>query len=295
MTATIIDGKQVAAEVRASLASRVAGLTPKLGRPPGLAVMLVGDNPASHVYVRSKSKAAKECGLEVFDVKLPATASQGEVEAALRELNGTPAVDGILLQLPLPKGLDELRALSVIDPAKDADGLHPLNQGLLLRGAKAPKPCTPAGSMILIDRALQALGRGPDMSGLHAVVIGRSILVGKPMAHLLLERNCTVTLCHSRTKDLPAECRRADIVVAAVGRAKLVDAAFVKPGAIVIDVGINQGEDGKLVGDADFASLKETAGAITPVPGGVGPMTIAMLLANTVDAAEDKVAGGVGR
>lgn len=288
MAALVIDGKKIAAEVRAALAARVAEVTPKLGRQPGLAVVLVGDNPASHVYVRSKSKAAKECGLAVFDVTLPATASQSEIEASLRELNGTPAVDGILLQLPLPKGLNELSALTAIDPSKDADGLHPLNQGLLLRGAPAPKPCTPAGSMLLIDRALAALGRSQDLSGQHAVVIGRSILVGKPMAHLLLDRNCTVTLCHSRTKDLPAECRRADIVVAAVGKAQLVNADYIKKGAIVIDVGINHGSDGKLVGDVDFASVEGVAGAVTPVPGGVGPMTIAMLLSNTVDAAEAK-------
>lgn len=289
MAAQVIDGKAVAARVRRDLAEAVPGITRALGRPPGLAVVLVGDNPASQVYVRSKSKAAKECGLDVIDAKLPASASQREVEDQLAQLSENERVDGILLQLPLPKGLDELRALLAIRPDKDADGLHPLNQGLLLRGAAAPKPCTPAGCIVLVDEALRSLGRPSDLSGMHAVVAGRSILVGKPMAQLLLDRNCTVTICHSRTADLAAECARADILVAAVGRAKIIGAEHVKPGAVVIDVGINQDASGKLVGDVDFAAVSERAAAVTPVPGGVGPMTIAMLLANTVEAARNRL------
>ena len=251
--------------------------------------MLVGDNPASQVYVRSKSKRAQACGLSVTDVKLPGDVSQASLEAALKQLNSDPAVDGILLQLPLPKGLDELSALCAIDPRKDADGLHPANQGLLVRAAPAPRPCTPFGVMKLIAQARKQLGLDPKISGLHAVVVGRSILVGKPQALLLLEENCTVTVCHSKTVDLAAECRRADIVVAAVGRPQLVTKAFLKPGAIVIDVGINQDASGKLVGDVEFAGACEVAAAVTPVPGGVGPMTIAMLLSNTVDIAKRSV------
>ncbi|MFN8389186.1 MAG: bifunctional methylenetetrahydrofolate dehydrogenase/methenyltetrahydrofolate cyclohydrolase FolD [Bdellovibrionota bacterium] len=285
MSAITISGKALADEIQRSLAERVEGLKSKLGRPPGLAVVLVGENPASQVYVRSKSKNAKKCGIHVVDRTLPATTSNEALHRTLNELNHDPEVDGILLQLPLPKGLDEFSALLCISPEKDADGLHPTNQGLLLRGADAPRPCTPFGVMKLIDRGLTELGASTDLSGKHAVVVGRSILVGKPAAMMLLERNCTVEICHSKSADLRASCRRADILVAAVGRPKMITADHIKPGAIVIDVGINQDTDGKLCGDVDFDSAVETAGALTPVPGGVGPMTIAMLLSNTVDAA----------
>ncbi len=289
MPAQIVDGKALAAQVESELHRVVAQLTPKLGRAPGLAVVLVGDNPASQVYVRSKSKRAQACGLSVTDVKLPGDVTQAALERALEQLNSDPAVDGILLQLPLPKGLNELSALCAIDPRKDADGLHPANQGLLMRAAPAPRPCTPFGVMKLIAQARHQLKLDQKLAGLHAVVVGRSILVGKPQAMLLLEENCTVTVCHSKTADLPAECRRADILVAAVGRPQLLTKEFIKPGSIVIDVGINQGADGKLVGDVHFADACEVAAAVTPVPGGVGPMTIAMLLSNTVDIAKRSV------
>lgn len=289
MPAQIIDGKALSSTIEKHLQREVEQLLPRLGRPPGLAVVLVGDNPASQVYVRSKSKRAQACGLMVTDVKLPGDVSQGALEAALQKLNLDPNVDGILLQLPLPKGLNELSALCAIDPRKDADGLHPANQGMLLRGAPAPRPCTPFGVMKLIAQAQRQLGKSEQLGGLHAAVVGRSILVGKPQALLLLEENCTVTVCHSRTTDLAAECRRADILIAAVGRAKLITREFIKPGAIVIDVGINQDANGKLLGDVDFADACEVASAITPVPGGVGPMTIAMLLSNTVDIAKRSV------
>lgn len=288
MSVLILDGKALAAEIQESIKTRVAGLAPRLGRKPGLAVVLVGENPASKVYVGAKTKAAINCGLEVTDVKLPATVSNAELQSQLKQLSKNPAVDGILLQLPLPNGLDEFAALCCIEPPLDADGLHPLNQGLLLRGAPAPRSCTPMGCMALIEKACASLGRSTKLAGLHAVVVGRSILVGKPIALLLLEQNCTVTMCHSRTKDLAAEVRRADIVVAAVGQPQMVKGDWIKPGAIVIDVGINRLDDGKLVGDVDFESAKKTSGAITPVPGGVGPLTITMLISNTVDAAELK-------
>lgn len=289
MTAFIIDGKAVAQSIQQSLAEEVATISPRLGRAPGLAVVLVGENPASQVYVRSKSKNAEKCGIRVEDVHLPADIGNEKLQRKLAELSANPSVDGILLQLPLPAGLDEFRALLAIAPEKDVDGLHPMNQGLLLRGAPAHRPCTPFGVMKLIDHARSRLGLGTDLSGLHAVVVGRSILVGKPAAALLLERNCTVELCHSRTKDLVASCRRADILVAAVGRERFLGAEHVKPGALVLDVGINRDASGKLCGDVDFDAAVKTAGAITPVPGGVGPMTIAVLLSNTVDAARNKL------
>ncbi len=282
MTAQIIDGKSLAKEVKANLKSRVSEITPKLGRAPMLAVVLVGEDPASQVYVRSKTKAAKACGMDVTDVKLSADISNTLLQEKLSELSSNPGVDGILLQLPLPKGLDEFLALQCISPEKDVDGLHPVNQGLLVRGAEGHRACTPLGAMLLIEKGRELLGKDKNLSGEHAVVVGRSILVGKPIAMLLLERHCTVTMCHSRTKDLNQEVKRADIVVAAVGVPKLINADAIKPGAIVIDVGINRLEDGTLVGDVDFESVSEVAGAITPVPGGAGPMTIAMLLANTV-------------
>ena len=289
MPAQIIDGKALSSTIERELQREVEQLLPRLGRAPGLAVVLVGENPASQVYVRSKSKRAQACGLAVTDVKLPGDVTQVALEAALKKLNLDPNVDGILLQLPLPKGLNELNALSAIDPRKDADGLHPANQGLLLRGAPAPRPCTPFGVMKLIAQAQNQLGQRAQLSGMHAAVVGRSILVGKPQALLLLEENCTVTVCHSKTADLAAECRRADVLIAAVGRPRLITREFTKPGAIVIDVGINQDEQGKLVGDVDFAGACEVASAITPVPGGVGPMTIAMLISNTVDIAKRSV------
>ena len=295
MTAQLVSGKALADEIQKGLAVRVQEVEKRLGRPPGLAVVLVGDNPASQVYVRSKTKNAQKCGIHVVDLHLESNTAAPALHRALQKLNIDPAVDGILLQLPLPKGLDEFSALMCISPEKDADGLHPTNQGLLLRGAEAPRPCTPCGVMKLIDRALVQLGlpehlKTPDLSGMHAVVVGRSILVGKPVALMLLERDCTVEVCHSKTKDLGASCRRADILVAAVGRPRMITGDYLKPGAIVVDVGINHDLAGSLCGDVDFESAKEVAAAITPVPGGVGPMTIAVLLSNTVDAAMRKAA-----
>lgn len=289
MPAVVIDGKALAQSIAEKLSAEVRQLTLKLGRAPGLAVILVGDNPASQVYVRSKTKKAKQCGINPTDRKLPATVSNAELLAVIRELNADSTVDGILLQLPLPAGLDEFQALTTIASEKDVDGLHPENQGLLLRGAKAPRPCTPRGCIDLLDQARKELGLPKDLSGLHAVVVGRSVLVGKPVGFLLLERNCTVTICHSKTKDLAAECRRADILIAAIGKPEFITADFIKPGAIVIDVGINRLDDERLVGDVAFESAAEIAAAITPVPGGVGPMTIATLLSNTVEAAKGKV------
>ena len=293
MPAEIIDGKALAKSLQKKLSEKVAELQPALGRSPGLAVVLVGDNPASKVYVRSKTKKARRCGLEVSDIVLPADTSDEQLQSELRRLSETPAVDGILLQLPLPAGLDELAALQSIAPEKDADGLHPTNQGFLLRGAEGFEPCTPKGSMLLIKQACEQLGRSDNLSGLNAVVVGRSILVGKPMALMLLDAHCTVSVCHSRTKNLAHFTQSADIVVAAVGRERLLTAEHVKPGAIVIDVGINRTEAGDLVGDVDFDSVVDIAGAITPVPGGVGPMTITVLLQNTVRAAERSLANKI--
>ena len=294
MTAQIIDGKAVAKQIKESLSTEAAAVTARLGRRPCLAVVLVGDDPGSKVYVSSKTKTAEAIGVDHLDTFLPATTSNAQLQKTLREIDARPEVDGILLQLPLPAGLDECSALQCISPEKDADGLSPANQGRLLRGAPCPRPCTPNGVMVLIDQARENLGLPKDMSGLHACVVGRSILVGKPLALMLLERHCTVTMCHSRTKDLAEECRRADILVAAVGKLHLITAEFVKPGAIVIDVGMNRMADGGLAGDVDFAAAKELAAAITPVPGGVGPMTIAMLMSNTVEAAKKKAFGIIG-
>lgn len=270
-----------------------------LGRKPCLAVVLVGENPASKVYVSSKTKKAEACGIDHRDYHLPADVGDSKLQELLHELSSDQMIDGILLQLPLPAGLDEFGALLAIDPEKDVDGLHPMSQGLLMRGAKdypgpggrklpAHRSCTPKGCMVLIDRALAELGR-KDLAGLKAVVLGRSVLVGKPIAQLLTERNCTVTLCHSKTRNLAAECRAADILVAAIGRPEMVGADCIGEGAIVIDVGINRKDDGKIVGDVAFGPASAKAAAITPVPGGVGPMTIAMLLENTVAAAQSKV------
>jgi methylenetetrahydrofolate dehydrogenase (NADP+)/methenyltetrahydrofolate cyclohydrolase len=254
------------------------------GRVPGLAVVLVGGDPASQVYVRSKGKATVEAGMASFEHRLPEDTSQADLMALVERLNGDEAVDGILVQLPLPAGLDDNAVIAAIDPAKDVDGFHVINAGLLAVGARGLVPCTPLGCLMMLKDRLG------DLSGLEAVVIGRSNIVGKPMAQLLLQENCTVTIAHSRTRDLPGVVRRGDIVVAAVGRADMVKGDWLKPGAVVIDVGMNRlpaDENGKskLTGDVDFASASEVASAITPVPGGVGPMTIALLLRNTVFAA----------
>lgn len=280
MTATIIDGKAFAAKVRGQVAGYVAGLKER-GVIPGLAVVLVGEDPASQVYVRNKGKQTVEVGMNSYEHKLPVETPEADLLALIGRLNADPAVHGILVQLPLPGHMNADLVINAIDPAKDVDGFHISNVGLLGTGQKAMVPCTPLGCLMM---ARDHLG---SLSGLNAVVVGRSNIVGKPMAQLLLGESCTVTIAHSRTKDLPEVCRRADILVAAVGRPEMVTGDFVKPGATVIDVGINRIErDGKrmLVGDVHFESALAVAGAITPVPGGVGPMTIACLLANTVTA-----------
>lgn len=282
MAGTKIDGKGYALKMRAELGERVSGISDKLGRPPGLAVVLVGEDAGSQVYVRNKEKAATKAGMKSRVIRLSENATQAEVLAAVDSLNIDETIDGFLVQLPLPSHLDEKEVTDRIDPAKDADGLHPENLGRLLAGIPAPRPCTPSGCIDLLKDA------GVTMQGAHAVVIGRSTIVGKPMALLLLEEHATVTICHSRTKDLKDQVSRADIVVAAVGRPEMVLGEWVKEGAAIIDVGINR-VDGKLVGDVHFSSVIERAGHVTPVPGGVGPMTVAMLLKNTVDAAERKI------
>jgi methylenetetrahydrofolate dehydrogenase (NADP+)/methenyltetrahydrofolate cyclohydrolase len=275
----IIDGKQIAAKVRAEVAQAVRDLRAK-GVHPGLTVVRVGEDPASAIYVRGKRKDCEEVGIRSDEHHLAATTSQGELMALVARLNADRAVHGILVQLPLPKGLDERAVLDAIDPRKDADGFHPFNVGALSIGIPGtPRPCTPAGVMRLLDEARV------EPKGKRALVIGRSNIVGKPMAVMLLERHATVTIAHSRTADLVAEVGRADILVAAIGKAELVKGAWVKEGAVVIDVGMNRLEDGKLVGDVEFAAAASRAAAITPVPGGVGPMTRAMLLVNTVELA----------
>ncbi len=279
MTTTIIDGKAFAATLRSNVAQGVAQVKAQHGITPGLAVVLVGDDPASEVYVRNKKKMTVEVGMQSFDYHLPASATREEILAKVQELNANPEVDGILVQLPLPRKEDESIVIDAIDPAKDVDGFHVINTGRLATGQDGLVPCTPLGCLMLLKDRLG------DLAGKHAVVIGRSNIVGKPMAALLLNESCTVTVAHSKTKDIETITRQADILVAAVGRAKMVNAAWIKPGAVVIDVGINRGEDGKLVGDVDFEGAQEVAGAITPVPGGVGPMTIACLLHNTLKAA----------
>ena len=284
MSATIIDGKAFAATVRAKVGKHVAHLKAEHGITPGLAVVLVGEDPASEVYVRNKGKQTLEVGMASFEHKLDASTSQEDLLALIAQLNADPSVHGILCQLPVPNHIDSDTILNAIDPAKDVDGFHILNVGLLGTGQKSMVPCTPLGCLMMLRE------HHGSLSGLDAVVVGRSNIVGKPMAQLLLGDSCTVTIAHSRTKDLAEVCRRADIVVAAVGRPRMVQGDWIKPGATVIDVGINriQHPDDpakmKLVGDVDFASCVEVAGAITPVPGGVGPMTIACLLANTVTA-----------
>ena len=274
-----IDGKAVAARLRAEVLEAATALRAR-GVVPTLAVVLVGDDPASAVYVRNKTTAAREANVEVRDHKLPATTTQAELAALVDTLNRDPGVDGILVQLPLPPPLDADAVIGALDPAKDVDGLHPTSLGSLAQGRPALAPCTPSGCMRLL-REVNA-----ELAGARAVVIGRSVLVGKPMALLLANANATVTMCHSRTRDLPDEVRRADIVVAAVGRVEMVRGDWIKPGAIVLDVGINRTAGGKLVGDVEYAAAAERARAITPVPGGVGPMTIACLLENTVTAAQ---------
>ncbi|HMW43441.1 MAG TPA: bifunctional methylenetetrahydrofolate dehydrogenase/methenyltetrahydrofolate cyclohydrolase FolD [Plasticicumulans sp.] len=281
--ADIIDGKAHAAGLRAHLARRVAQLHADAGFVPGLAVVLVGEDPASQVYVRNKAAQTRECGMQSIEHRLPASTTQDELLALVATLNADPEVDGILVQLPVPAHIDPERVLLAIDPAKDVDGFHPLNAGLLATGGSGLVPCTPLGSLMLLKDRLGSL------AGLHAVVVGRSNIVGKPMAQLLLREDCTVSVVHSRTREPAALCRQADIVVAAVGRPRMIGPDWVKPGATVIDVGINRIalDDGrtKLVGDVDFDAVAPLAGAITPVPGGVGPMTIACLLHNTLTAA----------
>ncbi|MES3100112.1 bifunctional methylenetetrahydrofolate dehydrogenase/methenyltetrahydrofolate cyclohydrolase FolD [Sphingomonas faeni] len=278
MSATIIDGKAFAAGLRARIADGVTAFRAQAGRAPGLAVVLVGEDPASNVYVRSKGKATREAGMESIEHRLPADVPAEDLLALVATLNADPTIDGILVQLPLPKHIDEQAVISAIDPDKDVDGFHPINAGRLATGLPGFVPCTPFGCVMLLKSVL------PSLSGLEAVVVGRSNIVGKPMAQLLLRESCTVTVVHSRTKDVPAHIRRADIVVAAVGIPQMIKGDWLKPGATVIDVGINRTDTG-LVGDVDFASAVEIAGAITPVPGGVGPMTIACLLRNTLVSA----------
>ena len=288
MSAALIDGKMYADEIRARVKEAV-DVRRAAGKPmPGLATVLVGDNPASHVYVRSKQKACAEVGIESFGITLQATASQQEVEEVVRGLNADPKVNGILVQLPLPSGLDEEDVLTSISLEKDVDGFHPINIGRLAQKGRDPLfvPCTPSGCVYMLEKTL------PSLRGMNAVVLGRSNIVGMPVALLLVRADATVTICHSRTRDLPAVVRSADILVAAVGRAEMVRGDWIKPGAVIIDVGINRVEDAtkprgyRLVGDVAFEEAKEVASAITPVPGGVGPMTIAMLLQNTLRAAE---------
>lgn len=277
--ATIIDGKAVAATVKQEAAARVAALK-AAGRACGLAVVLVGDDPASSVYVRNKRRDCAECGIDALDYDLPATCTQEELEGLLDRLNADPAVSGILVQMPLPAQLDAERAIAHISPEKDVDGFHPVNLGRLVRGLPGPRPCTPAGIMRLLREY------GVDPAGKQAVVLGRSTIVGKPMALMLMEAHATVTICHSKTPNAPETSQRADIVISAIGRPNLVQADWMAPGAVVIDVGMNRDEEGRLCGDVDYAQVEPIAGAITPVPGGVGPMTRAMLMLNTVTAAE---------
>lgn len=285
MSATIIDGKAVARRVRAEVAEDVSRLAERTGVRPGLATVLVGDDPASDIYISGKQRACQEVGIEGFDHRLPADSGQDRVAGLLRELGDDARVSGILLQLPVPAHLDGGALTALIPPGKDVDGLTPLSAGLLAQGRPGLRPCTPSGVIELLDQ------HEVDLEGAEAVVLGRSLLVGRPVAALLLERNATVTVCHSRTRDLAAVCARADVLVAAVGVPRMVGADFVRPGAAVIDVGINRTEDG-VVGDVDFEPVAERAGLITPVPGGVGPMTVAMLLRNTVLAARATVGGG---
>jgi methylenetetrahydrofolate dehydrogenase (NADP+)/methenyltetrahydrofolate cyclohydrolase len=283
MTARTIDGKTISADLRERVTDAVHRLRRDRGIVPGIAVVLVGENPASQVYVRNKSKAVAEAGMHAFDRKLPASTSEAELRAVIAELNADQPVNGILVQLPLPKQIDPHSIIAAIDPAKDVDGFHPLNVGRLSIGLPAMVPCTPLGCILL------AKSVHPSLAGMEAVVVGRSNIVGKPVVQLLLQDNATVTICHSKTQDLPEVCRRADLLIAAVGMPEMVRSHWIKPGATVIDVGINRvpREDGKsrIVGDVAYTEVAQVAGAITPVPGGVGPMTIACLLLNTLRAA----------
>jgi methylenetetrahydrofolate dehydrogenase (NADP+) / methenyltetrahydrofolate cyclohydrolase len=283
MTAKLINGTEVSKQMRAEIASRAATLT-RQGNQPGLAVILVGEDPASAVYVRNKVKACGECGIHSVMEKYEATMTEAELLARVDALNADTKIHGILVQLPLPKHIDAHKVIERIAPAKDVDGFHMLSAGALLTGMPGFWSCTPYGCMKLIESI------GYDLKGKHAVVIGRSNNVGKPMALMLLQSNATVTICHSGTQDLAAHCKTADVIVAAVGRRNTVTADMVKPGAVVIDIGMNRNDEGKLCGDVDFDGVKEVAGHITPVPGGVGPMTITMLMANTLDSAEGKLA-----
>jgi methylenetetrahydrofolate dehydrogenase (NADP+)/methenyltetrahydrofolate cyclohydrolase len=286
MAARIIDGKALAARVREEVARDVAAFTAQTGRRPGLATILVGDDPASAVYVAGKQKAGEEVGIAGFDHRLPADAAEDEVAGLIARLNADDDVSGILCQLPVPAHMDGVKLTGMIAPGKDVDGLTPVSAGLLALGREGLRPATPVGVMLLLAEA------GAELEGAEAVVIGRSNLFGKPMAQLLLGANATVTTCHSRTRDLPAVCRRADVLIAAVGRSEMVRGDWVKPGAVVIDVGMNRTEAG-LTGDVAFAEVAEVASAITPVPGGVGPMTIACLLRNTLQAAGMAASGRV--
>ena len=286
MPAQILDGKALAARVAGELRERVAARIAAGRAAPGLAVVLVGENAASQVYVRNKRKTTDGVGMRSLAFDLPASASESELLTVIGRLNADPSVNGILVQLPLPAQISAERVIEAIDPKKDVDGFHPCNIGRLVLRMPTLRPCTPFGCMRLLAET------GEDLAGRHAVVIGQSNIVGRPMALELLMARCTVTICHSATRDLPGLVRQADIVVAAIGKANFVQGSWIKDGAMVIDVGINRGADGKLVGDVDFAAARERAGWITPVPGGVGPMTIAMLLANTLHAAEIQDAGG---
>ncbi len=279
MVAQILDGKKIALECRAQIKERVARFFQEEGVAPGLAVILVGENPASEVYVRNKEIACKKAGITSFHHALPDTATQAELESLIDELNEDPKVHGILLQLPLPDQLSADELLRRIRPEKDADGFHPMSAGLLAVGQPSFVPCTPKGVIVLLERT------GIELSGKDAIVVGRSNIVGKPVAHLLLQKNATVTIAHSRTTALDEKVRAADIVVAAVGRPQMIQGDWIKPGAVVIDVGINRLEDGSIVGDVEYEAAAERASHITPVPGGVGPMTVAMLLENTLEGA----------
>jgi len=279
VSADIIDGKEIAGEMRQKIKDRVMNLKKK-NIVPGLSVILVGDDPASQVYVRNKEKACKDLGIKSKTFRLPRETSQAEVINLIKDLNKDPEIHGILVQLPLPDHVDPDVVIEAIDPSKDVDGLHPVNMGRLIRGQQCLMPCTPHGCIIMIKRT------GIDIKGKKAVVVGRSNIVGKPVSIMLLQENATVTVCHSKTVDLEKETREADILVVAVGKPKFIKGDMIKPGAVVIDVGINRLDNGKLAGDVDFESASKVAGWITPVPGGVGPMTITMLMHNTVEAAE---------
>jgi len=280
VAAQIIDGKTLALQVRASIGNDIIKFHEETGIRPGLAAVLVGDDPASAIYVRNKKIACEKAGLYPEEYKLPSATTQGDLLALIQKINADPKIHGILVQLPLPKQINSKIILEAVSPQKDADGFHPYNVGRLVEGDPVFTPCTPKGVIHMIEST------GLSIAGKRAVVIGRSNIVGKPVALLLMHRHATITVCHSRTQDLPAVCREADIVVAAIGRAQFVTSDMIKEGAIVIDVGINRREDGSLVGDVDFEPVKEKAGWISPVPGGVGPMTIAMLLQNTLESAK---------